>query len=304
MKRIVMGSWMAAVWVTGGVANAQLEVSWQLVHNRSVLMEPVFAVVRIAKYYGQDLDLTPLGNACLKFTVEDQPTSTVAETGRPLVSQAVMIPNGDTRDVEVNLLTSYRMLKSQTYMLAPYVEFAGQRFPAQRQALEIQPGLELLKRTYGIPSTGEARAVSLRTIMRDGSDKIFFRIDNPANGYCFGVYELGRLIRFQPPALEKDADDAFHALHQCAPDRYTLSIFTADGAPVKQTYYSAQAGKIRLEVQESGAVEVVGGFPFVEDENNPGILVAPALPPAHPYSVTVGELPRKAPAPKRGKKGR
>jgi len=107
VKRIVMGIWMAAVWLTGGVANAQLEVSWQLVHNRTVLMEPVFAVVRIANYSGQDLDLTPRGNARLKFTVEDQPTSTVAETGRPLVSQAVMIPNGDTRDVEVNLLTSY-----------------------------------------------------------------------------------------------------------------------------------------------------------------------------------------------------
>ena len=156
----------------------------------------------------------------------------------------------------------------------------------------------------GIPPGGGGGAVSFPSLLRDAPDNKFSHIDNPANGYCFGVYELGRLIRFQPPALEKDADDAFHALHQCAPDRYTLSIFTADGAPVKQTYYSAQAGKIRLEVQESGAVEVVGGFPFVEDENNPGILVAPALPPAHPYSVTVGELPRKAPAPKRGKKGR
>lgn len=304
MKHSVMRVGVSLAWLMGGAAYAQLEVSWQLVHNRTVLMEPVKATVRIANYSGQDLDLSPGGNARLKFIVEDQPTATVAQTGQPLVSQIILIPAGDTRDVEVNLLTSYRLLKSQTYMLAPYVDFAGQRFPASRQALEIQSGLELLKRTYGLPATGAARVVSLRLITRERSDRIFIRIDNPATGFCFGVYELGRIIRFLPPELQKDADDAFHVLHQDAPDRFIHSVFSADGDALKTTYYSAQAGRIHLGISDHGTVDVIGGFPFLEDENNPGVLVAPAVSSANPYSMTIGELPPKAPAKGRGKKSR
>lgn len=282
--------WIPAGLVLGSMvwaAQAQIEVTWTLAHNRTVLMEPVGATVRIANYSGHDLDLTPRGNARLLFDVEDQPTSTVPGTGKPLVNKAVIVPNGETREVDVNLLDAYRIVVGQSYMLTPVLEFAGTRFLGARLSLEVQPGIELLKRDYGMPASGDARTVSLRLIYRDRGDHAFFRIDNSSTGYCLGVYDLGRIIRFFTPRLEQDRDGVFHVLHQSAPANFTHSMFDYDGVPRGVKMYVAAAGEIRLERKDDSAVAVIGGAPFVEDPETPGVMEAPALPPAHSYPMTL-----------------
>ncbi len=302
MTRKSLGILAAAAWAFACAAQAQIELSWTMANNRTVLMEPIRATVRIVNNTGQNLDLSPRGNAKLFFDVEDQPTSTVPETGQPLVRQPIIIPVGETREVEVNLLDAYRIVKGQSYMLKPVFEFAGMRFLGDRRSLEIQPGIELAKRDYGMPASGDARTVSLRLINRDRNDQLFFRIDNSSSGFCLGVYELGRVIRFFTPCLEQDREGAFHVLHQTSPDRFVHSVFGYDGAPQGGAYYAAQAGNIHLVRNESGGVEVQGGTPYVEDPENPGQLVAPALPPSHPYSMTLGELPAKGNAAERDQK--
>ena len=293
MKRTPLAIWTLALWAWAAVASAQIELSWALAHNRTVLMEPVRATVRIANHSGRTLDLTPRGNARLTFDVEDQPTSTVPDTGQPLLGSPVLIPAGETREIDVNLLAAYRIVKGQSYMLTPQLEFDGLRFAGPRLSLEVQPGIELLLRDYGVRSSGDARQVSLRLIHRDRSDRLFFRIDNSSTGYCLGVYDLGRVIRFFTPRLEQDADGAFHALHQEGPDRFAHATFSYDGAPLGVVFYSGQVGRIQLARTEQGGVEVRGGTPYVLDPATPGRLVAPALPPSHPYNMTVGEWPAK-----------
>ena len=288
-------TWVILLSLLGSAmaAQAQIEVTWSLVHNRTILMEPVKAVVRLANYSGRDLDLTPNGTARLTFDVEDQPTSTVPSTGEPLVRKAVIIPANETREIEVNLLDAYRIVKGQSYMLTPILEFDGTRFFGARLSLEVQPGIELLKREYGMISSGDARTVSLRQIYRELGDRLFVRIDNSSTGYCLGAYELGRLIRFFVPRLEQDREGHFHVLHQSGPDRFVHSVFDYDAHSRGQTFYSSEVSNIRLARTESGDVEVVGGTAYVEDPDNPGMMVAPALPPSHPYNMTLGELPAK-----------
>lgn len=294
MKRV--NFWMLPLLVLGGLAApapAQVEISWDLEHNRTILMEPIRATVRIANHTGRDMDLTPNGKARLTFDVEDQPTSMVKKTGRPLLRQAVIIPANDSREVEVNLLDAYRILKGQSYMLTPVLEFNGLRFFGSRLALEVQPGLELLRREYGMPGTDTARTVSLRLIHRDQIDRVFFRLDKPSTGFCLGVFELGQVIRFFEPRLEQDRDGQFHVLHQSGPDRFVHTVFSYDGQPNGRTFYSAEVGRLRLIRDEAGAVEVAGGTPYVEDPDHPGMLTAPAPPPSHSYRTTIGELPPK-----------
>ncbi len=297
MKRRFLRLAAATLASAAAAASAQIEVTWSLVHDRTVLMEPVLARVRIANYSGQDLDLTARGNAKLDFQVEDQPTSTVATYGALLANRPVIVPAGDVRDVEVNLLDAYRLLKGQTYSLAPVLEFAGMRFLGARLALEVQPGLELFKRDYGMPADEDARAASLRLLHRERSDHLFFRLDKPATGYCLGVYDLGRVIRFFAPRLERDGAGAFHVLHQNGPDRFVHSEFDGNGVPRDRKYYAAESGGIRLERLDTGAVQVAGGTPFEVDPDHPGMLTAPVLPPANPYDMNIGELPAKGKLP-------
>jgi hypothetical protein len=213
----------------------------------------------------------------------------------------VIIPANETRELDVDLLDAYRIIKGQSYMLTPVLEFGGLRFMGRRLSLEVQPGLELLRRDYGVPSSGNARTVSLRLIHRDRADRAFCRIDNSSTGYCLGVYELGRVIRFFTPRLEQDRDGVFHVLHQGAPDQFIHSTFDYNGVPGRLTVYSAESGSLRMVRDETGAVQIVGGTPFSEDPDHPGMLVAPALPPSHPYNLTIGELPAKRKVPPKEK---
>lgn len=274
-----------------GSAQAQIEMTWKLSQGRTLLMEPIRAVVSIENNSGRDLDLTPRGNAKLGFSVEDQPTSTVPGTGNPLVRRPVIIPTGETREVEVNLLDGYRILKGQSYMLTPVLDYGGMRFFGSRRSLEVQPGLELFKRDYGLRSAGDARTAFLRLLHRDRSDRLFFRLDDPESGFCLGVYELGRVIRFFPPAVVLAGDGIFHILHQSSPDRFMQSRFGYDGEPLGVTFYTAQAGQIQLVRNADGTVEVTGGAAYVEDPDHPGILMGPALPPSHPYNQSLGGEP-------------
>ena len=289
MNRTPLGILSLLAWGWAAAASAQIELAWSLAHHRTVLMEPVRATVTIANRSGQTLDLSVRGNARLSFDAEDQPSSPVAKSGNPLLAQPVIIPNGDTRTVDVNLLDAYRLVKGQTYMLTPVLEFAGLRFFGPRLSLEIQPGIELARLDTGLPATGDARSATLRLLNRDRADRLFFRLDDSSTGYCLGVYDLGRVIRFFVPRLEQDAAGAFHVLHQTGPDRFVHSVYGADGAPLGTTFYGATAGSIRLASNERGDLEVQGGTPYVEDPEDPGVLVGPELPPSHPYNTTLGE---------------
>jgi hypothetical protein len=275
------------------MAHAQVEMAWSLANSRTVLMEPVKAVVRISNYTGEALDLSPSGNARLEFDVEDRPTSFVKKTGRPLVRFPIIIPPNETRDVEVDLLDAYEITHGQSYMLTPMMEFDGMRFFGKRLALEVQPGLELFRRDYGVKSSGDSRCVTLRLIHRGRRDHLFFRMDNSARGSCLGVYDLGRVIRYLPPSVEQDASGRFHVFHQTGPDRFVHSRFDYNGRPAGVTFYVGGIGSIRMVRSEEGDVQVVGGNAYEEDPDHPGMFVAPALAPSHPYNVNLGELPPK-----------
>jgi len=293
MRRNLHWKLVLLLCMCGAAVQAQVEIRWGLENTRTVLMEPVIATLQIANYTGGPLDLSPNGNARLYFDVEDQPTSMVPKTGKPLVRQALIIPSGETREVVVNLLESYRILHGQSYMLTPFIEFDGMRFFGKRYSLEVQPGLELLKREYGLRSANNARTAYFRLIHRGRSDHLFFRVDNPVNGFCLGVYDLGPIIRFFPPVLEVDPQGVFHMLHQSAPARFRYSTYDYDGVPLSLMYYSGQVGSIRLNRDKAGAVSVIGGTAYVEDQAHPGMLVAPALPPSHSYNRALGEFPLK-----------
>jgi hypothetical protein len=289
----IMAACVAALGLSALWASAQIDVAWALVNSRTVQMEPIEARVRISNHTGRELNFSPGGNARLWFMVEDRPTSPVGSTGQPVLREPVSIPSGESREVRVDLLDGYRIVKGQSYSVTPIVEVGGARFAGRRLSLEVQPGLELLRREYGMPNSMDARAASLRMIHRDRSDKLFVRIENAATGFCLGVYELGRMIRFFSPRLELDGEGVFHVLHQSGPDRFVHSRFDYDGAPAGTEIYIAEASGIALVQGDGGQLRVVGGTAYVEDPDNPGMLVAPALPPSSPYRMTIGELPLK-----------
>ena len=292
-KRRISGWCAAALGLFVLEAAAQVDLQWSLVHNRTVRMEPIQALIRIANDSGRDMVFGPGGNARLAFDVEDQPTATLSPAGPGLLAGPLVVAAGDRRELTVNLLDGYPVIEAQSYMLTPVVEFGGVRFTGARLSLEVQPGLELLKRNAGLPGTDSARIASLRLIHRDKSDRLFFSLENPTTGYNLGVYELGTVIRYFIPSLDIDAQGRFHVLLQTAPERFVHSVFGADGAPAGTEFYSAEVSSIRLQRDDAGQVTVTGGNRFEADPDNPGQLTAPPLPRREPRNASLGEVPEK-----------
>ena len=107
---------------------------------------------------------------------------------------------------------------------------------------------------------------------------MFFRLDGPSAGLCYGGHELGSIIRYFQPQLEWDGRSVCHVLFQTAPDRFMHARFGMRGEPLPVEVYLAQVGNIKL-VRNGGEMAVAGGTRFEADPDVKGQLTAPNLPP-------------------------
>lgn len=274
--------WLAGALAlaAGTAAEGQIDIQWKPEHSRVVLLAPIDAEIRIDNQTGRDWTLGPGGDAELSFRIEGQDGMLVRPEGRGLVRERVVLENGATTAFRVNILDGYVPARPESYMLSPVLELgdgAG-RFGGARISLEIQPGLEVARREYGLASAGTDRAATLRVIHRGREDIVFFRLDGPSAGLCYGVHELGSIIRYFRPQIEWDGRSVCHVLFQTAPDRFLHARFGMRGEPYPKEIYMAQVGSIRL-ARDGGQVVVAGGTRFEEDPEAEGVLTAPNLPP-------------------------
>lgn len=295
---------------TAPVARAQIDFLWDLNNKRVPLYAPIPATVRITNLTGRDFTLGPGGNAELLFLAEDSfhRKAEPSARPRPLFDQPVTVSNGVTITFIVDAGRTFRIVKADSYMLAPAIAIDGapSLYVGKRIPLEIQPGLEIVGRDFAAPP--RRRHASLRLIHREQSNYAFFRLDNPDAFLCYGVYELGSIIDFFKPQIDLDASDVFHVLFQNTPDRFIHSTFSYEGQPLATEVYIARAGSIALSRSADGQVAVTGGIRFTEDPSMPGYLSAPALPPSTPQtpyaptSLTPPESDQSEPAPAPAKK--
>ena len=76
------------------------------------------------------------------------------------------------------------------------------------------------------------RSYTLRTLNRDRREVVFLRINDDDRGMCYGVFELGAIVRMFEPKLQMDEVGNIHVLHQSGPWQFTHSVFTPHGDPV------------------------------------------------------------------------
>ena len=266
-------------------ALAQVEISWSFAHPRVPLFAPIPATVKLTNVSGVDLSFGPGGTAGLTFQAEDSAhrPAEAQPSPRPLLAKGVSVPNGATVCVTVDVSRVVRLCYADSYMVTPVVTLPGATsLVGKRLSLELQPGLVAQSREFGLAGAENHREATLRVIHRPPSDIVFFRLDNPTESACYGVYELGTVIRYFTPQIELDADSVIHVLFQNTPDRFVHAMFDYVGRPSGIEVYIARVGAISLVRSAVGDVVVNGGTRFALDPSMPGHLTAPSLPPSVP----------------------
>jgi len=254
-------------------AFAQIDMKCSLQNGRTVLFEPAIVSLDIINNTGELLDFSgAIPNAHIAFDVEQSPGVLVSPTGIPLFGQAVTIKPGDTFSGKVNLQAAYKITDTGPYTITSRVEWGGKVFISPKLFLDVLPGLEISKLVAGIPEDSNAvRSYTLRTLNRDRKEVVFLRINDDERGLCYGVFELGTIVRLFEPKMKTDEVGNIHVLHQSGPWQFTHSVFTPNGGLVVQDVYSAEGSTIELKRAEDGQIAVQGGhLNALGQEDEPG----------------------------------
>ena len=242
------------------LAHAQVEVVCKLHEPRVLQYEPVIVTVEVANNTLEPMNfMGPDANAVLAFDVEKSPGEFVQRTGAPLSSDVFAVKAGQTQKFSVNLISVYRMTDTGPYTIRARVEWGSKAFLSQKVFVDVDPGLEIGRLVGSVPGAqGQTRTYMLRTLTRNRGERVFLRIDDEEGGRCYGVLDLGGIVRLFKPVMQVDQFGNIHVLHQSGPDQFTHSVFTADGNPVSQEQYTSGGTQIRLGKEPSGQVSVEG----------------------------------------------
>lgn len=252
---------------------AQLNVTLRVPHSRVLQYEPVTLRVVLENNSGRPIEFFGNENdARMELAVELAPGRPVLPTKPMDFGPAVTIPPGESKEILVDLLDFFEMEETGPHTVFARVHWAGKVFVSSHLYLDMVPGMEIERMvtstTHGPPALN---TFSLRTLHRKRGDFLFLRIENEDLGLCYGVYELGRLLRTYPPALRIDSAGYVHVLHQSGPNSYTHSVFTAEGDPLKLDVH-AGGSSARLEETSSGRLEV-----RVSEAEGPGFGRRPGM---------------------------
>jgi hypothetical protein len=258
MRKFIPFFLLASVLAVPG-AQGQIDVNCALAHPRFLQYEPLVVTLKIANHMGEPIELSGAGpDARIAFDIEESPGVLVESSDQPLLETPVRIQPQDSADVKLNLLGPYRIRRSGPYTISARVRWGGKVFISPRVFADVLPGMEIAKMVSGMPGGKGMRTYTLRTLSRDRSEHVFLRIDDEDQNTCYGVFDLGTIVRLYTPRMTTDGLGHLHILYQSSPWKYSHTEFTPDGRPVNQEIYSSQSPTLTMDRGEDGMITIEG----------------------------------------------
>jgi len=240
---------------------AQIDVRSRLLNTRVLQYEPIPVQIVIENNAAEPLIIGGKNqNAILSFDIESQPGVSVLATGQPLLEEPIVISSLERITREINILPAYAIRKAGPYTVRLRIEWRGKWFLSSKMFLDVLPGLEIRKLVAGIPGMPNAtRTYSLRTLSRGHGEHVFLRIDDENESHCYGVLDLGSIVRLYQPVLEMDSAGNVHVLHQLGPRQFAHNAFTPYGYPVEHAQYTGDRHQMQFYRSSDGNVSIKGG---------------------------------------------
>jgi hypothetical protein len=249
---------MLGVFLGARIVSAQFTVGCAVNPELAAQYEAVMGVITLHNNTGQEIELFTSNATCdVAFEVRDQENVVLAGKSDHYLSNPVRLAPTASLVITNNLLNIFDLGKAGSYKVYGRAAWNGKAFISERAFLDIVPGMELQRAESGLPGGG-SRVYTLRTLNRERFDRLLIRIDDEAGGVCYGVYDLGRWVHTENPALKVDAGGNVHVLFQSGPVQYVHRVFSPDGVLIEDKGFSQQGSNIRLETTEGGEVKVAG----------------------------------------------
>lgn len=183
------------------------------------------------------------------------------------LSGAVIMPL-ETKTMRLNLGPAYYLRAGGIYRVVFTVSWGGRKFTAAPVFIDVRGGAVLQSIKTGLPlQKGATRLYTLKYLQKDKGEALYLLIEDDDNKISYGVFNLGRMVRFYQPELKVDESGNAHVLFQTPDGVYIHTAFTATGIRLFSRPYAASRGIIRLAGTAAGEVVVES-----ESERTPGFF--------------------------------
>jgi hypothetical protein len=171
------------------------------------------------------------------------------------VLNSCLILGGEKQAFMVDLSTHYQLGRSGRYTLWATAHWNGETFESAPIHIRVVTGLPMASRERTVPGVGgrDRRRFSLRYLDRDESESIFLIADDLEEGQNYGVFDLGKLVRFHKPSIDVTPSGRITVYHQSSPTFFTKSVLQSDpkGLRLLDQQYESESRKGKLDFSDS-----------------------------------------------------
>lgn len=243
--------------LSGGVARAQFEIRFNSTYTKYMQYQGMEVNCSIRNISGQTIRYGG-ENSNIGFNLRlKDPRGKILEVQNDYKPEPFVLLSGDTYDFTIPLSRAYKLRTTGRYVLQAVFDNATHEFPSNKFFLDFEEG-GTIRRSI---STTTGRTYILKTMTRNEGEFLFLQVEDYKGNLVYGVYDLGRFLKFNPPQFLYDADGGFHVLHNYEPKAFAHSIFTAEGSPKARELYRESYSNVFLKMNEKGEVVVNGGIP-------------------------------------------
>ena len=286
--------WLAVLGLTAALpVFAQVSVELVLNQEKYMQYEPIYARVRLRNYSGQPLVFGK--NEQLKgellLEIEHDHRIVPLQSAEDFSLIGTVLMPGQTSEFVFQVNRYYRLTKPGRYTMHAYVrhKMLPSMFRSADTSLEISPGVELWRRTVGVPDvlsgarSGaerrkglELRTFSLRVLEERATRHYYIVVEDPKR--VFGVIRAGRDVSSAVYSIEVDMLSRLHLVVPVANKLYRYMVVNLDGRIEQQEMLKQDQDVPRLiRDRRTGQITRVGGV-----EAMPGV------------DYKVPEMPKKA----------
>lgn len=165
------------------------------------------------------------------------------ELDRGLVSEHIVetkevlgktVKPGESIELNVDLARIFDLREQRRYLVAAVVEWRGRDYPARPRYISILNGIKISSETRGLPMAPElVRTYTLRYHVRDNTEHLFLRVDGENEDVCFGVFDLGPIVRVYQPLMTFDHLGNVRVVHHSSRGANTHSYLISDKKGVR-----------------------------------------------------------------------
>lgn len=247
---------------------AQVRVDLALRRSLFVRYEPVIATVTVTNMSGRDLELRDDGNhKWFSFNIESATGALVPPYHADYSLEPVTIGVGESISRVVNITPLYPISEYGIYRVRAVIFDAsvGRYFSSNPPLnVEITEGRMIWQQIVGVPGAdgqSASRTLTLLSHRLPDQTQLYIRIEDKENGLVFCTAQLGRVITFNKPEVELDANNNIFILQNTSPKTFLFTKVSLDGKILeRKDYASTQQSRPSLVRGPSGQPEVVGGL--------------------------------------------